>query len=244
MLDAGGENTQLFTPYGATECLPVACIDGATICAETGARYREGAGTCIGTPVANATVRIIAIDDEPIQSWSDAHEVPTQTIGELCVRADQVTTHYHARSQHTHLAKIHDNDGGLWHRMGDCGYYDEKGRLWFCGRKSQRIEFNGITYHTDQVEGWCNNTTDVRRSALVNIGRAESPIPAVVCEPEKDAWDQRTIIQQLVVQRLADHPEFQHITTVFMHPSLPVDIRHNAKIQREKLGEWARQQKQ
>ncbi|MEC8425469.1 MAG: fatty acid CoA ligase family protein, partial [Myxococcota bacterium] len=60
------EDAHIHTPYGATESLPVASIASDVLLGETWARTKQGEGVCVGTPVAEAEVRIIGIDDDPI----------------------------------------------------------------------------------------------------------------------------------------------------------------------------------
>ena len=129
---------QVYTPYGATEALPVACIGSDEILGETRQRTAAGAGVCVGRPVDGVEVAIIRISDEPIAEWSDDLLVPPGEIGEIVVHGPVVTREYFNRPEATALAKIAaPND--FYHRMGDLGYFDEQGRLWFCGRKSQRV---------------------------------------------------------------------------------------------------------
>src|SRR5690606_537947 len=102
----------------------------------------------------------------------------------------QVTQEYFQRPELTALAKIPDSQHGRnWHRMGDVGYFDEAGRLWFCGRKSQRVIARDRTYFTDQVEGIFNAHPAVFRTALVGVPRAgaHQPVLCVECNtaPEK-----------------------------------------------------------
>ncbi len=134
------EGAEVLTPYGATECLPVACISSREVLAETAARTDQGAGICVGRPVASIDARIIAIDDDPIALWQPELERPRGEIGEIVVRGPQATAAYYNRPAADALAKIRDPDGGFWHRMGDVGYLDAKDRLWYCGRKADRVE--------------------------------------------------------------------------------------------------------
>jgi acyl-CoA synthetase (AMP-forming)/AMP-acid ligase II len=130
---------QIFTPYGATEALPVCSIGSAEILGETRALTEQGQGICVGRPVAGIELEIITISDEPIIRWDDSLRLPASAIGEIAVKGAQVTSSYHNRPSSTALAKISDPRGGFYHRMGDLGYRDERGRIWFCGRKSHRV---------------------------------------------------------------------------------------------------------
>ncbi len=89
--------TQIFTPYGATEALPVSSIGSHQILSQTRALTDNGHGVCIGKPVHNIQVRIIKITDTPIPTWSDDLELPTGQIGEITVQGPAVTTEYFNR---------------------------------------------------------------------------------------------------------------------------------------------------
>jgi len=237
------EDAQLWTPYGATECLPVAVIEGRELQAMR-ARTEAGAGTCVGRPVPPNEVRIIAIDDDAITRWSDALLVKPGQVGEITVAGPSATDSYFNRDAATHLAKIRealaDGSERIVHRMGDLGWVDDEGRLWFCGRKSQRVVTADSTLCTEQVEPVFNTHPDVRRTALVGIGVAGAQRP-VLCVELRDGI--RRDAQARIAAELQHLGEgFVHtakIETFLFHPKFPVDIRHNAKIGREQLASWA-----
>ncbi|MET0581174.1 MAG: olefin beta-lactone synthetase, partial [Pseudoxanthomonas sp.] len=167
------DDAQFWTPYGATECLPVAVIEGREL-QSTRERTEQGAGTCVGRPVAPNEVRIIAIDDAPIGQWSDGLIVADGVVGEITVAGPTATDSYFNRESATRTAKIRETlpEGSerIVHRMGDVGYYDAQGRLWFCGRKTQRVETVDGPLYTEQVEPIFNTHPEVKRTALVGIG--------------------------------------------------------------------------
>ena len=240
MLD---EDACIHTPYGATECLPVAIIEGREL-RHTHGDTANGAGTCVGIPVPPNEIRLIHIVDAPIAQWSDALQVEPGQIGEIVVAGPSVTDSYHARPQATALAKSHEAlpDGGtrILHRMGDVGWLDAEGRLWFCGRKSQRVETAQGPLYTEQVEPVFRTHLQVRRTALVGVGAFGSQVPVLCVElesttPKRD-WPR---IRAELATIGAAHPHTARIQTFLLHPKFPVDIRHNAKIGREVLGKWA-----
>jgi len=237
------EDAQLWTPYGATECLPVAVIEGRELQVMR-ARTESGAGTCVGRPVPPNEVRIIAIDDDAITRWSDALLVKPGQVGEITVAGPSATDSYFNRDAATRLAKIREtsSDGSerIVHRMGDLGWVDDAGRLWFCGRKSQRVVTADSTLCAEQVEPVFNTHPDVRRTALVGIGvlGAQRPVLCVELRDGVGRDAQARIAAEL--QRLGEG--FVHtakVETFLFHPRFPVDIRHNAKIGREQLAAWA-----
>src|SRR5690606_8114805 len=128
---------------------------------ETAKATERGAGVCVGRPVPEADVSIIEITDAPIARWSEATSLPSGAIGEIVVRGPMATRRYFEDDAHTALAKIEDEDGSIRHRMGDLGYLDDAGRIWFCGRKSQRVVTPERTYFTIPCEGVFNAHPDV-----------------------------------------------------------------------------------
>jgi acyl-CoA synthetase (AMP-forming)/AMP-acid ligase II len=227
----------IHTPYGATEALPGAATSHREIVDETWQQTREGKGTCVGKAVDGLTLKIIKISDEVIEEWDDSLEVPQGTIGEVVVQGPWVTRQYFNLENATRHAKIRDGKN-FWHRMGDAGYIDENNRLWFCGRKSHRVQTADGTLFTIPCEAIFNTHEKVKRSALVGVGPAGNQTPVIIIEAE-GAIDEKALTEELLTLG-ASHAITQSIRRVLFHPSFPVDIRHNAKIGREQLAHWAR----
>ncbi len=237
------DDASIWTPYGATECLPVALIEGRELRA-TRAATEAGAGTCVGRAVAPNEVRIIRIVDAPIAQWSDDLQMAPGDVGEIVVAGPTATDEYFNRPEATAQAKIRealpDGSSRILHRMGDLGWIDEDGRLWFCGRKTQRVEAADGPLYTEQVEPVFNAHREVRRTALVGVGEKGAQTPVLCVELEAGvAADQRERIEAELLnigQRFAHTARVQRL---LFHPKFPVDIRHNAKIGREALARWA-----
>jgi olefin beta-lactone synthetase len=240
MLNPGVE---VFTPYGATEALPVCSIGSSEILGSTREITDAGGGVCVGRPVEGIRLEVIAISDDPIYCWDESLRVPTGKIGEIVVQGDQVTRGYYSRPEADHLSKIRDPEtGSFFHRMGDLGGRDQDGRVWFCGRKSHRVETESGPYFTIPCEAVFNTHPAVYRSALVGVGAPGRLKPVLCVELEKDAKaDQETLRKELIAIA-RDHIHTHNIETILFHPAFPVDIRHNAKIFREKLAVWATEQ--
>jgi acyl-coenzyme A synthetase/AMP-(fatty) acid ligase len=160
------------------------------------------------------------------------------------VAGPSATDSYFNRDAQTRLAKIVEAlpGGGtrIVHRMGDLGWFDADGRLWFCGRKSHRVETADGPLYTEQVEPVFNTHPDVRRTALVGIG-ARGAQRAVLCVEVAAgiAAAQHARIERELRMIAAGFAHTARIDTFAFHPRFPVDIRHNAKIGREKLAAWA-----
>ena len=233
----------LWTPYGATECLPVAVIEGREL-QSTRADTERGAGTCVGRPVPPNLVRIIGISDGALPDWNDQLELAPGALGEITVTGPSTTDEYFRRPEATALAKIRERlgDGSerVVHRMGDLGWFDGQGRLWFCGRKSHRVltEIGGL--YTEQVEPVFNVHPEVRRTALVGVGEKgrQRPVLCVELRPGvKDAEHARILAELEKIGQGFAHTG--RVQTFLVHRKFPVDIRHNAKIGREQLALWA-----
>ncbi len=236
---------QVFTPYGATECLPVASIGSGEILDETRHRTDQGAGVCVGRPLPGVSVKVVRISDDPISNWSDDLELPAGEVGEIVVRAGHASGSYFNLPLATALAKIHDA-AGFYHRMGDLGYFDQSGRLWFCGRKAHRVvtqrapEAGAETRFSIPCEGVFNVHPKVYRTALVGVARNGITEPVLCVELEAGARDDPPDTIREELRRLgAGHAHTRDISTFLFHPAFPVDVRHNAKIFREKLASWA-----
>jgi acyl-coenzyme A synthetase/AMP-(fatty) acid ligase len=121
--------------------------------------------------------------------------------------------------------------------MGDVGYLDEQNRFWYCGRKSQRVETASGTLFTERVEAVFNGHPAVRRAALVGIGPRGHQSPVVIIE--RDPAVQVANLVQDLLHLAQSNAQTRAIAHVLIHPKLPVDVRHNAKIDREKLAAWA-----
>lgn len=233
---------EAFTPYGATEALPVACISATEVLLETAAKTNCGAGTCVGNRFPKIRWRVIQITDDPIANLCDSKELAPGEIGELIVQGAVVTDQYVTSPEANALHKISDGSA-FWHRMGDVGYLDEQDRFWFCGRKGHRVQTAGATMFTIPCEAIINTHPIVYRSALVGVGESGKETPVVIVEPCKGQWpNAKSRLVEELRQLAAGHETTRDIKHFLLHKSLPVDIRHNSKIFRERLREWARKQ--
>jgi len=229
------------TPYGATESLPIASISGRELFDGILERTRVGAGYCVGNVIPGNDVRVIRISDQQIADWTDDLEVAEGLRGELVVSGPVVTKAYFGLPEATAAAKIRDGTR-VWHRLGDIGYRDADGRIWFCGRKAHRVITADRTLFSVCCEAIFNEHPDVNRSALVGVGLKGAQEPVIVVEPhggKVPEGDQRNAFAQALLDLGKASPVTATIHRVLFHPSLPVDVRHNAKIDREQLAQWA-----
>ncbi len=239
--------------------LAIAGIDKAGTAEET----LRGRGTCVGRTVAEMTAKVIAIVDGPIATLAEARELPCGEIGEIIVRGPVVTTAYDLLPEATARAKIQEgtsespgaesanpqsafripqlapSGAPVWHRMGDAGYVDAAGRLWFCGRLAERVETPHGTLYPDCVEPIFNVHPRVRRTALLGFGPRGKQVAAlaVECWPgqaPRGTPEKRELGREL--RELGEaHGHTQLVRIFYFVGRFPVDVRHNAKIHRLQL---------
>jgi len=208
--------------------------------------------------------------DGPIGTLAEVIELPRGQIGEIIVGGPNVTQHYDALPEATARAKVLWTDtplseskgrrGSVWdrdapnknslrlHRMGDCGYLDEEGRLWFCGRVAERVQTDGgRTLYTEPCEQVFRAHPQVARCAFIGLGAggaqttAAAQTPALVVQPRSpnlSKMEQAALVRELRQLALA-HEHTAQIERFYFHPNFPVDVRHNAKIHRLTLARWA-----
>jgi acyl-CoA synthetase (AMP-forming)/AMP-acid ligase II len=225
------KDAKMHTPYGATECLPVSTIEAGDVLGETAAKTDQGAGVCVGHKFDSIGWHVIRISDEPIATIDDAEELPTGQIGELIVCGPQVSPTYATQQDANDFAKI-----SCWHRTGDVGYFDEAGRFWYCGRKSQRVETAAGTMYTEIYEAMFNKHPKVKRSALVGVGPRGNQRPVMILECDSPVSEEELRSLKEETEGGPNPPDGEILVVNW---PLPVDIRHNAKINREKLADWA-----
>lgn len=226
-----GDGAQVHTPYGATEALPVASIGSDELLA------LPEHGICVGRPVPGVDVALIRVTDEPLTTLTPDLLVAPGEVGEVVVRGPVVSPAYADRPAATAAAKL-SWDGRVAHRMGDLASRDEQGRLWFAGRKAHVVHTGDGPMYSVPCEEVFNLHPAVRRSALVGTGPTGQQTPVLCVELESDATGSAALTQELLALGRAD-PRTRTITRVLFSPGLPVDIRHNSKIDRPQLAGWA-----
>ncbi len=236
------ENAKIHTPYGATESLPIVSIEGKEVVEETWGQTQRGYGTCVGRSLPGISIAVIPIRDTVISNLNGIEFLPTGEIGEIIVQGAVVTKEYDNNVTETALAKIQDGSN-FWHRMGDVGYLDNSGRLWFCGRRVHRVVsavFNK-TFFPIPCEALFNVHPQVFRSALVGVqlSNGKGVIPVIIVEPEKGVLNPSTQLIDELKEIAKSNILTKEIQHYLIHSDFPVDIRHNAKIFREKLQIWA-----
>jgi acyl-CoA synthetase (AMP-forming)/AMP-acid ligase II len=211
-----------------TEVLPVSDIDLAEI--EQAELDDPRGGVCVGRPVDGAEVRIAGLGFEP-------DEVPPAldagSTGEILIRAPWVSAGYLGLWATERAARPGPTND--WHRSGDVGHVDAVGRLWVEGRAVHVIDTANGPVTSAPVERLVERVLGGGRVAAVGVGPSGSQQLVVVVEdPEATAGPAAADVAA-TVRSVADQP----VAAVLMAPKLPVDIRHNAKIDRTLVASWA-----
>jgi len=233
-------NGRFHTPLGATECTPITTISSDELDEAILSRQESGGGFCVGRPTRNHTIRMIGITDDDVPMISEAKVLSEGDIGEIIVKGPVVTKLYYENKLATRKAKIYESNGEVWHRTGDVGYFDDQGRIWFCGRKAHICNYGDETYYSVKVEYCFNGLAGINRVALVNISLDGQKVLALCIEPTQRFMGptaRRTIVTDIVqVARCYRIP----LRVIAFHPGqFPVDKRHHAKIERHLLAKWA-----
>ena len=220
-------NAEAHTPYGMTEALPVTDVSAAEIEA-AGA----GNGVCVGRPLAGVEVRV-----SPLSPLGDADGPLTAdpgTTGEVCVRAPHVKDRYDALWATERAAS---RDSG-WHRTGDVGRLDDAGRLWIEGRLPHVISTADGVVTPVGVEQRVEALAEVTAAAAVGVGPAGTQVVVLVVVPTAGGPRRAT----LAAPDLADTVRAAagvEVAAVLVTADLPVDIRHQSKVDRREVARRA-----
>lgn len=229
-------NGEVRTPLGATEGSPITDIGAREILAETAAETVRGAGVCVGKCIAAHELKVIEISDRTFESWSQVMELPPGVVGELVMTGPVVSHRYFKRSAETAASKIVDDRGRIWHRLGDCGYLDAQGRAWYCGRIAHIVTQHDKRLYSVSVEEIFNDLPGISRTALVQSSSGQT---VLVVEPEADcAGGARATLRDRIYAHAANAGVILDHVLIHAKP-LPVDARHNSKIERGELAQWS-----
>ena len=238
LVSAACPQAEIFTPYGATEALPVTIAPAAELRRHPPTLAVSGEqGTPVGRAIDGVSLRVVhcvaAPQAEPLV------DCPERVIGEIVVSGGTVSREYLRRPEATAASKVREGDS-VWHRMGDMGYLDAAGQLYFCGRRAHIVATPDQVFHSVPVENVFNRHPQVSRSALIGV----DGMPALVVEPRLrrlGADARRRLAVELRAIGASD-PVTAPIRRFYFHHSFPVDARHNAKIFRDRLAAWAAMQ--
>ncbi|MEZ4358936.1 MAG: AMP-binding protein [Kofleriaceae bacterium] len=243
LVRAAVPNGEVRTPLGATEGSPITDIGAREVLGEIAEATARGAGVCVGRCLAGHQLRVIEITDRPLSSWSQVTELPSGAIGELVMSGPVVSRRYFRRPAETAASKILDEHGQIWHRLGDCGYLDDQGRVWYCGRIAHIATRGGQPVYSVQVEEVFNDLPGVARTALVQPRGEATPLVLVVereaVAPGAPGSPASLDALRRRIDARAREREISLDHVLFYPGPLPVDARHNSKIERAELAQWA-----
>lgn len=227
------DGAEVVSVYGATECLPIAYMGSDEVLSEISRPEHLPHGTCVGRPVPGLELEVIRITDDPIAEFSGGLLSGKGEVGEIMIKCAHMSTAYHKRPEADAAHKVRQGSE-TWHRTGDLGWVDEQGRLWFCGRKQHRVETAEGTFFSVPCENVFNSHPGVKRSALVGVDAGTGMEPVICIEPERGVRPDARLVEELL-ETAAAYDITRPIRRIEFFKAFPVDIRHNAKIFREKL---------
>ncbi len=229
--------------YGSTEAEPVAALDADELLRECLPLSLRGLGFCVGYPIASLHVIIVPLDFHS-HECGDLAEVALGAgrVGEITVRGPHVNTGYWNNSAGERSNKV-STRAGVWHRMGDAGYFDAAGRLWVVGRvhtamanphyrpdaESKPAPASWPCIFPYQVECMADEYPYVRKSAYLEAMGAHW---VVVERVRGKATDPQ--LAAAIRSSLADFP----VAGVRFMDKLPVDPRHNSKVEYAQVRAW------
>lgn len=243
LLDLVGPEGSVFANYGATEAMPSTVMDARETLRETWDKTLAGEGLCVGRPFAGVELKVIRMRDRPLARLEQTEELPLGEIGEILVRGSHVSPRYFRDEASTTLHKIVGPKEEIWHRFGDAGRIDEQGRLWYCGRVSHRVETADGPLFPLNCEPIFDAHPRVRRSALVGVAshtedRRATPVICAELAPGTPPSERATIRSELLAFA-GRHRSTRRIEVILFPKTIPVDPRHNSKIERPALARWA-----
>jgi acyl-CoA synthetase (AMP-forming)/AMP-acid ligase II len=209
--------------YGSTEAEPIAHLDHAEIGSRDLAAMSEGAGLLAGRPVSAIDVRILpdrwgtALGPYATDAAFAAESAPPGTPGEIVVTGPHVLPGY-LDGAGDGETKIRVGDR-VWHRTGDAGYFDADRRLWLLGRCSARLNDRRGTLYPFAVEAAASDVAGVHRSAFVMHRDRRTLV--LELEPGAALVERSTLVARF---------EWAHLDDIVVIDRIPVDKRHNGKV--------------
>ncbi len=217
--------------YGSTEAEPIASVHFEEV-VEAAKQGLEGA--LVGIEAQAAEVALVALPEPPPPLDERGIEPFRSAAGELIVRGPHVNRGYLDNPEANAQNKLYPPDGTVWHRTGDVARRDDRGRLWLTGRVKDLVRIRGQTVHPFPLEEALDQLRGLRRSALVadSSGRAHLALEA---EAGQDLGELEDTVREVLQGRdIASGDDGSPLPILWVQ-SMPVDRRHNSKIDRPGL---------
>ena len=232
-------SAEAHTPYGMTEALPVTDVSLDEIEA-AGA----GEGVCVGRPVPGVEVRTSPLSASGVPGGPLSAQPGIR--GEVCVRAAHVKDRYDALWATEHAAARFAG----WHRTGDVGHLDGEGRLWIEGRLAHVIVTAEGVVTPVGVEQRVERLPSVSAAAAVGVGPIGAQVVVVVVVPSGGAapggfaarlrgGSASLAAADEDLDRSVREVAGVEVAAVLVAAGLPVDIRHQSKVDRQELARRA-----
>lgn len=227
------EIAELYCMYGTADIPCAIVINTDEIISETAKFTDQGFGICLGRPVEGIRAEIISLRNEPIEKWEESLLLPDGDMGEIVLTGPLAGQHFFEKPEIDKLLKIKDNTS-LWHRTGDMGWRDNKGRIWFCGRKDHRVFTENRDLFPVPCESVFKTHPAVLRCALLGEGvpPKQKPVMLVQLEPGAKSVNQDQLRRELL-QIAGKNIMTREIKTIRIVKDIPVDDFHRTKIRRE-----------
>ena len=212
--------------YGSTEAEPIAYSPLNAMKSSF-----AGKGYFVGGIVDEANVLLIRSSSEliiaPPQDYLDSLKTAPYELGELIVSGGHVVEEYLNHPEANRNTKIRTKEGTLWHRTGDLAYFDLDGGLWLVGRDKDIIRFEGHSFSPSPIEAEIDLVSGVMRSAIIS-GEYK---PVLFLELHANQEKEILVNIESILTRNKLNCEIKVIEKI------PVDNRHNSKINRVQLKE-------
>lgn len=229
---------EILVVYGSTEAEPVAHLSAQErlrLAEEKKSAGWKQVGFCVGRPVSVIETKRIRIQKGPVslgaRGWEPLLARPEEP-GELVVAGDHVCARYYRNEEATKENKIIDADGRVWHRMGDTGLFDDQGRFWLTGRVYSTIRRGSESFQAQVVEEVARGERENLQVAALEMGSPGAEqlwIVLYTSEPREE----RTAEVEADLLAAGIRPD----RIFWAKTSLPVDPRHNSKIDYRRLRE-------
>lgn len=230
-------NAEFHSPYGMTESLLISDIDHHTQHAIAGQPDR---GVCVGKPLDVVRVAMAPLDfygrsaDELVEGKDAVGQ-----LSEIVISTPHMLAGYDKLYNTNRQTRVDTVDGLQWHRTGDIGHFDAAGRLWIEGRTHHIVTPPTGVLGPGGPEDDIQRLPQVNRVAIVGVGPVGTQAVVAVIEPHN-----QDIKPGLAPTDLTDAVRAAtdiEIAAVLVTDKVPVDIRHNSKINRPVLANWAAQ---
>ena len=219
-LDSVFPNAEILLVYGSTEAEPIAHTTLSALRQD----WNTYAGHLVGKPVVEAEV-CLTNANATLDNEQDVQQavVKVENVGEILVSGKHVLQAYVDNPAANQESKIPRANGFVWHRTGDAGFFDKQGRLWLVGRVKDALLIDGERIYTFAAEKELDALADITRSALIQHQQS------VVLVLQAQALTNHQQILSILHKHHIDHAQFVLID------HMPVDGRHNSKIDRVQL---------